>query len=117
MVEGAAGCGDDDSSEGANTSTGTTQVDTGEAAAGGAAAATGTTIKLADSQYGRILFGGNDQAIYLFDKESSAKPDCYGACAEAWPPVLTKGEPQASGGARTQLLGTTRRADGTTQVT
>jgi predicted lipoprotein with Yx(FWY)xxD motif len=77
----------------------------------------GTTIATSDSQYGQILFDGSDRAIYLFDKESSKASECYGACAEAWPPVLTEGEPRASGGADAKLLGTTERDDGSTQVT
>src|ERR687888_455794 len=58
----------------------------------------GTTIKLAGSQYGRVLFDRAGQAIYLFDKETSSRSQCYGDCAAAWPPVLTKGEPQAGTG-------------------
>jgi predicted lipoprotein with Yx(FWY)xxD motif len=77
----------------------------------------GTTITTGDSQYGEILFDGSDQAIYLFDKESSKASECYGACAEAWPPVLTEGEPRAGGAADAKLLGTTERDDGSTQVT
>ena len=77
----------------------------------------GTEIVAADSQYGSILFNADDQAIYLFDKESSPRSECYGACAAAWPPVLTEGEPQAGSGVDQKLLGTTKRDDGTTQVT
>lgn len=79
--------------------------------------APGTEIATGDSQLGEVLFDGEDRAIYFFDKESSERSECYGACAEAWPPVLTKGEPEASGGAEAKLLGTTERDDGTTQVT
>jgi predicted lipoprotein with Yx(FWY)xxD motif len=71
----------------------------------------------ANSNFGAILFDGTGQAIYLFDKERSATPDCYDACAAAWPPVLTKGSPKALGAVKTSLLGTTKRTDGTTQVT
>jgi predicted lipoprotein with Yx(FWY)xxD motif len=78
---------------------------------------TGTVIKAAKSQFGMMLFDGTGQAIYLFDKEQTTKPECYDACAEAWPPVLTKGEPTAASGARQDLLGTTKRNDGATQVT
>ena len=78
---------------------------------------TGTVIKAAKSQFGMMLFDGSGQAIYLFDKEQTTKPECYGPCAEAWPPVLTNGPPAAAGGTRQNLLGTTRRTDGTTQVT
>jgi predicted lipoprotein with Yx(FWY)xxD motif len=77
----------------------------------------GTTIELGDSQFGPMLFDSNDQAIYLFDKETSDKADCYGDCATAWPPVLTKGEPVAGKGLKQRLLGTTERKDGKVQVT
>ena len=30
----------------------------------------GTEVVIADSQYGSVLFGPEQQAIYLFDKES-----------------------------------------------
>jgi predicted lipoprotein with Yx(FWY)xxD motif len=78
---------------------------------------TGTTIKLAASDYGEILFDGEDQAIYLFDTEDSTNPACYGPCAEAWPPVLTDGRPRAAGGVKQRLLGTTKRRDGSLQAT
>ena len=77
----------------------------------------GTEIVIADSQFGSVLFGPKEQAIYLFDKESSDASRCYGACADAWPPVLTRGEPRAGEGVEGKLLGTTRRDDGSMQVT
>ena len=80
-------------------------------------AAPGTTITTAASDFGEILFDGNQQAIYLFDKEASSTPECYDDCAAAWPPVLTTGAPVATGGIDGALLGTTARTDGTTQVT
>lgn len=64
-----------------------------------------------------MLFDASGQAIYLFDKEGSTRPDCYGACAEAWPPVLTRGSPRATASVRQQLLGVTERRDGSRQVT
>jgi predicted lipoprotein with Yx(FWY)xxD motif len=77
----------------------------------------GTEITVGSSQFGDVLFDGDDQAIYLFDKETSSTPECYGDCAAAWPPVLTDGEPVAAEGANQKLLGTTERDDGSTQVT
>ena len=74
-------------------------------------------IKTASSEFGPMLFDRSGQAIYLFAKEKTSKPECYGACAEAWPPVLTKGSPQARGETRSELLGTTPRRDGSKQVT
>lgn len=80
-------------------------------------ATTGVSITTAGSDFGEILFDGNRQAIYLFDKETSSTPDCYGDCAAAWPPVLTTGTPVPGDGIDATLLGTTARTDGTTQVT
>lgn len=80
-------------------------------------AVSGTGIKIAASDFGAILFDSTGQAIYLFDKEKSPISACYGPCAQAWPPVLTKGAPAALGGVKRSLLGTTTRTDGTTQVT
>jgi predicted lipoprotein with Yx(FWY)xxD motif len=87
-----------------------------------AEAGRGRVIKSADSDFGTMLFDRSGQAIYLFAKERASKPQtikpqCYGACAKAWPPVLTEGSPQARGDARSGLVGTTRRTDGTSQVT
>jgi predicted lipoprotein with Yx(FWY)xxD motif len=77
----------------------------------------GTPITTADSPFGAVLFDGDQRAIYLFDKEQGSKSECYGECAVAWPPVLTKGTPKAKGEVSQGKLGTTKRDDGTTQVT
>jgi len=77
----------------------------------------GTTIIVADSAFGAMLFDASGQAIYLFDAEQTTRPECYDDCAVAWPPVLTVGRPQGLGRVKPDLLGTTRRGDGTTQVT
>jgi predicted lipoprotein with Yx(FWY)xxD motif len=81
------------------------------------AKSSGRTVKVVRSQFGSILGDGRGQAFYLFDKEKTRKSECYGACAKAWPPVLTKGRPVAGKGARAKLIGTTRRRDGSLQVT
>jgi len=114
LVAGCGGDDDDDSGEQAAATVEATAPTQTEAAA---PAAKGSTIKTGDSQFGDVLFDGDDQAIYYFDKESGSKSECYGECAEAWPPVLTKGDPQAGAGVDQSLLGTTQRDDGTTQVT
>lgn len=82
-----------------------------------ATAAAGLPVTSGDSDYGPMLFDDGGQAIYLFDKEVGGRPDCYGDCAVAWPPVLTTGIPQATGSVRPELLGTVSRDDGSTQVT
>ncbi|MBJ7354781.1 MAG: hypothetical protein JHC98_08155 [Thermoleophilaceae bacterium] len=67
--------------------------------------------------YGKILQDGRGHTIYLFTKEKSSKSECYDACAEAWPPVTTTREPFAGKGVTQSRLGTTRRSDGSRQVT
>jgi predicted lipoprotein with Yx(FWY)xxD motif len=112
-----AGCGDDDDDGDGADSAATTTEQAATTAPPEEAAGAGTAIKAGDSQYGQVLFDGDDQAVYYFDKETSSKSECYGACAEAWPPVLTEGEPSAGNGVQGGMLGTTKRDDGSTQVT
>lgn len=77
----------------------------------------GTTITTDVSAFGTMLFGADKQAIYIWEVEESSKAECYDDCAEAWPPVLTSGEPVAHGEVDQSLLGTTKRKDGKLQVT
>jgi len=89
----------------------------GESTSPAHAARTGTVIKTDSSEFGTMLFDRTGQAIYLFDRETGRRPRCYGACADAWPPVLTEELPRGTADVRSGLLGTTRREDGSTQVT
>jgi predicted lipoprotein with Yx(FWY)xxD motif len=78
---------------------------------------TGTRISLAESRFGRMLWGPKRQAIYIFERDARARTRCYGECAKAWPPVYTKGRPRAGRGVKGSLLGSIRRRDGRRQVT
>jgi predicted lipoprotein with Yx(FWY)xxD motif len=82
-----------------------------------AMAAKSTRITAGDSNFGRMIWAPGDQAIYMFDQDGRNKSRCYGRCARAWPPVLTKGRPKAGRGVDADLLGTTRRRNGERQVT
>ena len=66
---------------------------------------------------GMVLVDSNGMTLYDFHKDKGTASSCYGACAEAWPPMLTEGEPTVGNGAMGSKLGTTERKDGTTQVT
>ena len=121
-----AGCGDDDSesSEEPSQGSGSTAAETEATRAekdvpkkDGAPAKSGTTITLAGSEFGPMLFDSRKQAIYIFERDSSGKTVCYDDCAEAWPPVYTEGEPRAGRGVRQSLLGSIERRDGRRQVT
>jgi predicted lipoprotein with Yx(FWY)xxD motif len=114
----AAGCGED--SNGTSTaaaSSDETMKSDDAMKAEASMAASGARAKVVSSDFGRVIADGKGEAFYLFDKESSKTPRCYGECAEVWPPVLTKGKPVAAAGAKQSLLGTTRRKNGKLQVT
>jgi predicted lipoprotein with Yx(FWY)xxD motif len=81
------------------------------------AMAGGAKVTLKNSEYGRVLMNGGGKALYLFTKDSGPTSQCNGDCAVAWPPFLTKGKPGAGEGLKPKLLGTTRRDDGSRQVT
>jgi len=81
------------------------------------AAAHAERVVTHSSKYGTVIFTGRHRSIYLFQRDRGGKPSCYGACAKAWPPVLTKGKAVAGPGVRAKLLGTVRRKNGSLQVT
>lgn len=75
------------------------------------------------AQYGQYLTDRSGRPLYLFKadtrggKGGGAESKCDDACAKAWPPLLTDGQPQAASPASSELLGTLTREDGSTQVT
>lgn len=77
------------------------------------------TVRAHGSDYGRILFDGRGAALYAFTRDPVARgrSTCSGACASAWPPLLTAAMPRAGAGVARSLLGTLRRSDGSRQVT
>lgn len=66
---------------------------------------------------GTYLTSDDGRAVYLWAGDTGTGSNCSGACASAWPPVLTSGPPTASGRAVASDLGTVKRTDGSTQVT
>jgi predicted lipoprotein with Yx(FWY)xxD motif len=86
------------------------------AVAGGAATG-GARVAIAKSPLGRILVDSKGITLYDFVKDKGTTSACYGACAALWPPLTTKGKPVAGPGVRKSLLGTTKRTDGTLEVT
>jgi predicted lipoprotein with Yx(FWY)xxD motif len=81
------------------------------------AASGGTAISVRSSEYGRMLFGPNRQAVYIFQRDRRNRSRCYRACAREWPPVYTTSKPRARRGVKKSLLGTITRSDGRLQVT
>jgi predicted lipoprotein with Yx(FWY)xxD motif len=71
-----------------------------------------------DSEFGRVLFDGNGQVVYVFENDRRNRSNCTSAdCVKAWPPLLTRQQPSAGADVDASLLGTIRRNDGSLQVT
>lgn len=66
----------------------------------------------------KILAAGPKKlTVYMFAADHGSVSACYGACATAWPPVITAGTPKAQGGAIAAKIGTITRSEGAKQVT
>jgi predicted lipoprotein with Yx(FWY)xxD motif len=76
---------------------------------------------------GRILVNSEGFTVYTFSKDKQTnipcldtcpeRSACYEACEEAWPPVPVSGTAEAAGGVDPYEIGTTRRKNGTLQMT
>jgi predicted lipoprotein with Yx(FWY)xxD motif len=58
-----------------------------------------------------VLTSANGHTLYELSSEtgSPASFTCTGSCTTTWPPLLTKGDPTASGDAQPEMLGTVMR--------
>lgn len=119
------GCGSSSSSSSSSpastTPETTTAAPSSSATTSGSSASTegeGTVVSTTKGDLGTYLVAGPKHAtVYLFEADEGGKSACSGACAHAWPPVITSGKPQASGHSVSADLGTIERSDGTMQVT
>jgi predicted lipoprotein with Yx(FWY)xxD motif len=75
------------------------------------------SVGVANSRLGRIVVDNKGRTLYLFEKDKNRRSACYGLCATYWSPLLTHGKPVARTGVRQLLVGVTRRANGSEQVT
>lgn len=65
-------------------------------------------------EYGEYLVDAYGRSLYLFTVDEGSTSNCYDVCEQNWP--VLRGTPRAAEGL-TGTVGTTMRADGTTQVT
>jgi predicted lipoprotein with Yx(FWY)xxD motif len=86
-------------------------------AASSSAAVGGVAVSTAKGTGGTYLVGAGGRALYLWAADHNDTSSCAGACAQAWPPLLTMATPTASGGVQASDLGTITRSNGTKQVT
>ncbi|MEA2240923.1 MAG: hypothetical protein QOD24_479, partial [Solirubrobacteraceae bacterium] len=54
-----------------------------------APAASSATVDLAKASLGPILIDSHGRTLYLWQADTGAKSTCTGACASAWPPLVT----------------------------
>jgi predicted lipoprotein with Yx(FWY)xxD motif len=78
----------------------------------------GATVSGAEVEgLGSVLVDSEGMTVYLFTPDEGTESTCYGGCESAWPPVVAEGKATAGEGAMSSALGTTKRKDGTMQVT
>ncbi len=70
-----------------------------------------------NDQFGSFLVDDKGMTLYLFTTDKPNTSNCYGKCAQFWPPLLTSGAPVGGAGLDASKFGTTTRTDGTVQVT
>ena len=86
------------------------------AVAGTALAEQEKLVTQKSSSYGTYLSDDGGHAVYMFTADRKDMSKCDGACAKAWPPMMTSAAPLAGTGVNKALLGTMKR-NGGTQVT
>ena len=76
------------------------------------------TLRVAkDAALGQFLADEKGMTLYLFTQDDKNTSNCYDACAQSWPPLLSAGQPKGLDGVNASLLGATQRKDGAMQVT
>lgn len=75
------------------------------------------TVGEANSSLGKIVVDSRSRTLYLFKAGSGSTSACTEAYANAWPPLLARGNPSAGGGANASLVATIERSGGGPQVT
>jgi predicted lipoprotein with Yx(FWY)xxD motif len=115
-----AGCGGSNDSSGSGGAYGGKGGGTTQPASTPAAEAPGGAVIVSaarNSKLGTIIVDFRGRTLYDFHKDKGTTSSCYGGCAGVWPPLVTDGAPKAGNGASASKLGTTKRDDGTVQVT
>jgi predicted lipoprotein with Yx(FWY)xxD motif len=112
-----AGCGGDDNSSTGGAYGGKGGAATTEPAAAGPSEGSATVTVATVPELGKVIVDSDGFTLYDFHKDKGTTSSCYGGCASVWPPLTTGSAPKAVGGVSASKLGTTKRKDGTTQVT
>src|SRR4051794_20396046 len=76
-----------------------------------------SAVSTKTSSLGTFLVDANGRTLYLWDADHGAKSTCSGACAQEGPPLTSPATPKAGGAVKASLLGTSKRSDGSREVT
>lgn len=96
----------------------TTQPTTAATPAGSSGGLDVITVNVVDNAtYGKILVDSKGMTLYLYTKDTPNTSNCYDQCATNWPPLIVTGTPTGGADIDTAKLGTTKRTDGSMQVT
>src|SRR4051794_39490391 len=108
LALGLAACGGSSSSD-----------PTTSAASSGAAGGGDTVMTKSISGTGDVLVDSSGAALYTNDMDTGSKIACTGRCVTEWVPLAapSQGNPSSSDSAVQGKLGTTKRPDGSSQVT
>ncbi|SFF47304.1 Predicted lipoprotein with conserved Yx(FWY)xxD motif [Actinacidiphila alni] len=79
-------------------------------------AASNVSVKVADSDLGKVLVDQSGRTLYAFAKDKDNKSNCDAACIAVWP-ALTSHSATAGSGAAEKLLGKAEQTKGVEQVT
>ena len=110
----AAGCGGASSSAGGAYGSAAPSTSTANA---GATTTDAAKVGVGTTGLGHVVVNSAGLTLYLFEKDGNGQSACNGTCAGYWPPLLSKGSPVALPGVNQSLIGTTKRSDGSEQVT
>jgi len=102
-------CGSSNSSSGGSSASSASP----KAAAGGTS---GKGVTVAKTSAGNVLVDTDGMTMYAFARDSKGHSNCYGSCATYWPPVAGSEKAHVSSPV-TAKVGTTKRKDGSTELT
>ena len=78
--------------------------------------AVGENVHTGKTDFGKVLVDSNGETLYAFAADSPGKSNCTDTCLQYWPAAKASGTVSHSSDV-TAKLATTKRSDGTTQLT
>jgi predicted lipoprotein with Yx(FWY)xxD motif len=82
-----------------------------------ATGAAAVIVSAAKTSLGQVLVDAKGMTLYVFLQDANGVSACYDQCAKNWPALITSVKASAMNGVNATLLGTTKRTDGSMQVT